>query len=74
MPAMEHLRNRMMLHVSVPVLSEKMYFTCKMHATSPHSLTHVTNPLPLRANHNIYNMVTPETTATKLIQLENQLN
>jgi len=32
MPATEHLRNRMTLHVNVPVLSENMYLTCKMHA------------------------------------------
>ena len=28
MPAIEHLRNRIILHVKVPVLSENMYFTC----------------------------------------------
>jgi len=30
-PATEHLRNRIILHVKVPVLSENMYFTCNMH-------------------------------------------
>ena len=28
MPAIEHLRNCIILHVKVPVLSENMYFTC----------------------------------------------
>lgn len=31
MPATEHFRNRITLHVKVPVLSENMYFTCNVY-------------------------------------------